>query len=62
MKDWEIVQTSLSGIAKKAGRCPKHRFRNLFGMLNERMLLDSWEWMNRKAASGVDVVRVEDTE
>ena len=23
MKDWEIVQTSLSGIAKKAERCPR---------------------------------------
>lgn len=62
MKDWEIVQTSLSGIAKKAERCPKHRFRNLFGMLNERMLLDSWDWMNRKAASGVDGVSVRDFE
>jgi RNA-directed DNA polymerase len=62
MKDWEIVQTSLSGIAKKAERCPKHRFRNLYGMLNERFLRDSWNWMNRNAAGGVDGVRAGDFE
>ena len=62
MKDWEIVQTSLSGRAKKAERCPKHQFRNLFGMLDERMLRDSWDWMNRKAACGVDGVSARDFE
>lgn len=62
MKDWEIVQTSLSGIVKKAERCPKHRFRNLYGMLNERFLRDSWDWMNRNAAGGVDGVRAGDFE
>lgn len=62
MKDWESMQTSLSGIARKAEKCPKYRFRNLFGMLNERMLLDSWNWINRKAASGVDRVSAKDFE
>ena len=62
MKDWEIVQTSLSGIAKKAENCPKHRFRNLSGMLNERMLKDSWNLMNKRAASGVDGVSARDFE
>jgi RNA-directed DNA polymerase len=62
MKDWEIVQTSLSGIAKKAENCPKHRFRNLFGMLNERMLRDSWNLMNKRAAVGADKVSSKDFE
>src|SRR3972149_3024196 len=55
MKDWEeYVQTSLSGIAKKAKTQPRHRFRNLYGMLDERLLVDSWHEINKKAASGVD--------
>lgn len=56
MKDWEIVQTSLSGIAKKAERCPNYRFRNLYGMLNPMMLHDSWSLMNKRSAVGVDKV------
>lgn len=57
MKDWEeYVQTSLSGIAKKAKAQPKHRFRNLYGMLDERLLADSWHEINKRAASGVDGV------
>ena len=57
MKDWEhYVQTSLSGIAKKAKTQPKYRFRNLYGMLDERLLADSWEQINKNAASGVDGV------
>jgi group II intron reverse transcriptase/maturase len=57
MKDWEdYVQTSLSGIAKKAKAQPKYRFRNLYGMLNEKLLADSWLEIKKSAASGVDGV------
>ena len=48
------MQTSLQGIAKKAKLNKKHRFRDLYGILNEENLLDSWRYLNNKAASGVD--------
>ena len=50
----ESVQTSLQAIAKKASEQPGYRFRNLFGMLNEEMLRDSWRYIRKEAASGVD--------
>lgn len=50
------MQTSLSGIAKKAKAQAKYRFRNLYGMLDERLLADSWNQINKSAASGVDGV------
>jgi len=50
------VQTSLQAIAKKASEQPEYRFRNLFGMLNEDMLKDSWQYIRKNAASGVDRV------
>jgi RNA-directed DNA polymerase len=48
------VQTSLQAIAKKASEQPGYRFRNLFGMLNEEMLRDSWHNIRKNAACGVD--------
>ena len=48
------MQTSLQGIANKARRDKKHRFRNLSMILNERFLVESWFRLNRKAAPGVD--------
>jgi len=48
------MQTSLQGIAKKARRDKKCRFRDLYRLLNEENLADSWKCMNLKAASGVD--------
>jgi len=57
MKDQEnTVRTSLQGIANKAERQKGYRFRNLYGMLNEEMLLDSWRYIRKDAASGVDEV------
>lgn len=50
------VQTSLQAIAKKASEKPEYRFRNLFGMLNEEMLRDSWHDIRKNAACGVDQV------
>jgi len=50
------VQTSLQAIAKKAESQPGYRFRNLFGMLNEGMLKDSWRYIRKDAAYGVDRV------
>ena len=51
-----LMQASLRGIANKARLDKKHRFRNLFGLLNEEGLESCWRLLNKKAASGVDGV------
>lgn len=56
------VQTSLQAIADKAAREPGYRFRNLYGMLNEGMLKDSWQHIRKDAAYGVDRVSAKDYE
>ena len=48
--------TSLQGIAKRAQACKQHRFQNLYQLLDERLLLECWGDLNKKAASGVDGV------
>jgi len=50
------VQTSLQAIAKKASERPEYRFRDLFRLLNEEMLRDSWRDIRKNAAYGVDRV------
>ena len=62
MKDWTTVQTSLSGIANKARDNKKYRFRNLYGMLDETLLHDSWGRIKKSAAAGVDGVSATDYE
>lgn len=56
------MQTSLQGIAKKAKLNKKHRFRDLYRLLNEENLLDSWKYLNNKAASGVDRISTREFE
>ena len=51
-----------AGVAKKASEQPGYRFRNLFGMLNEEMLKDSWQFIRQNAASGVDRVSAKEDE
>jgi RNA-directed DNA polymerase len=63
MKDQrKTVQTSLQGIANKAERQKGYQFRNLFGMLNEEMLIDSWRDIRKDAAYGVDKVSAKEYE
>jgi hypothetical protein len=50
------VLTSLQAIAKKAKERPEYRFRDLFRLLNEHMLKDSWRYIHKDAAFGVDGV------
>ena len=50
------VLTSLQAIAKKAKERPEYRFRDLFRLLNEDMLRDSWRYIRKNAAYGVDKV------
>ncbi len=56
------MQTSLQGIAKKAKLNKKHRFRDLYRLLNEENLLDSCKYLNSKAASGVDRISTKEFE
>jgi group II intron reverse transcriptase/maturase len=56
------VQTSLQGIANKAASQKGYRFRNLYGMLNEHMLKDSWGYIRKDAANGVDKVSAQEYE
>jgi len=50
------MQTTLWEIAEKAKRMPKHRFGNLYRILNEEMLRESWLEIKKGAARGVDEV------
>ncbi|MBE3101520.1 MAG: group II intron reverse transcriptase/maturase [Firmicutes bacterium] len=56
------MQTSLQGIAKKAKLNKKYRFRDLYRLLNEENLQDSWKYLNNKAASGVDRISMKEFE
>lgn len=56
------VQTSLQAIAHKAASQPGYRFRNLYGLVNEAMLIDSWRYIRKDAAYGVDRVSAADYE
>ena len=53
-KGWIMKQTSLQAIANKAASDKVHRFQNLFGMLSVGYLLWCWQFVNKRAASGVD--------
>jgi RNA-directed DNA polymerase len=53
-KGWTMKPTSLRGIANKAASDKKHRFRNLFGLLKVEFLLWCWQFVNKRATSGVD--------
>jgi RNA-directed DNA polymerase len=48
------MQTSLRGIATKAKQDKKHRFGNLYGLINRQALYQAWADINKKAAAGVD--------
>jgi hypothetical protein len=56
------MQTSLQGIAKRAKAQKKHRFQDLYRMLNEEFLLESWRDIRKDAAYGVDQVSAEEYE
>ena len=48
--------TSLRAIAKRVQACKDHRFQDLYRLLDARLLLESWDDLNKNAASGVDQV------
>jgi RNA-directed DNA polymerase len=56
------MPTFLQGIAKKAHEHPKHRFGNLYELLNEAFLKECWRAIRKDAAYGVDGVSAQDYE
>ena len=62
MKDCQTLQTSLRGIADRARRDPKARFRNVYMLLNEEILRECFRALRKDAAPGVDRVTFEDYE
>ena len=56
------MSTFLQGRAKKAQEQPKHRFGNLYELLNEPFLKACWRDIRKAAASGVDRSSAQDYE
>ncbi len=54
------VVTNLRGIANKAQKMPKYKFRNLYGMIDMELLRLAWGKLNKRAASGVDQVSADE--
>lgn len=52
------LQTSLSGIERKAKEDQNHKFENLYGLLNKWNLSTCVDALNRRAATGVDKMDV----
>ena len=52
------MKTTLLSIAIKARTHPKHRFQNLYGMLDADFLNQSWGQLNKKAAAGIDGISI----
>ena len=48
------MTTELSAIAFKAQSHSKHRFQNLYGLLNAETLYRGWSNLNKQSAAGVD--------
>lgn len=53
------MQTSLEAISNKAKKESKYRFRNLYRLVNEEILHESWRMLNKKSATGVDGIDYE---
>lgn len=52
------MQTSLNSIVNKARKRKQYRFCNLYTMLNKENLADSFKYLNKRSAVGVDRVSV----
>jgi RNA-directed DNA polymerase len=56
------VSSSLLAIGQKAKAEPKHRFEDLYGMINTEMLIECFHLLKRRAAPGVDGMTVSEYE
>jgi len=54
------MQTSLGAISNKAKKEKKYRFRNLYRLINEEILHESWRMLNKRAATGTDGIKYEE--
>src|SRR5215210_1667543 len=52
------VSSSLLALRRKAEAEPKHRFRSLYGMIDEGVLYESYGQLRRQAAPGADGIDV----
>jgi len=50
------LQTSLNNIERKARYKKDHRFENLYRLLNKWNLGQSWQYINKRAAKGIDKI------
>jgi hypothetical protein len=53
------MTTALNSIAFKARTHPKHRFQNLYGLLNTESLYQSWGQLNKQAVTGIDGITMD---
>jgi group II intron reverse transcriptase/maturase len=56
------MKTSLQAISNKARRVKKHRFQNLCSCLTVEFLIDTWRYINKKSAPGIDEVDAKEYE
>ncbi len=56
------MQTSLQGIVNKARKESRYRFNNLYSILNEEFLIETWKRINKKSAVGIDKQSARDFE
>lgn len=61
-KPRKSVSSSLLALGQKAKADRKYRFKNLHGMINQEMLIESFRMLKRQAASGVDGMTVSEYE
>jgi len=54
------MTTALLAIACKARTHPKHRFQNLYRLLDKRLLAVSWGALNKASAPGIDGITADD--
>jgi RNA-directed DNA polymerase len=50
------VSSSLSALRTKAEKAPKHRFRDLFGLIDQQRLCEAFHQLKKRAAPGIDGV------
>ena len=52
------MTTTLNTLTIKAQTSPKHRFQNLYGLLSDDLLYQSWGQLNKQAKPGVDGITI----
>ena len=52
------MTTELNAITFKSQTHPSHRFQNLYGLLGDDLLYQSWEQLNKRASPGIDGITV----